>query len=157
MNQTVHSTETINRNNDIVFASEQERRQGKMLRQLHKTVDRILNGTAEIDEEFYDQLWDTICAFQNVTFKCKGNETYTYEVHDDELELKGLNKVFCRNALNYSADKALFLRQHQSHVDRPERLGTIGASYIYPLFEKLGICTETTSAEPVFIGCRATV
>ena len=90
-------------------------------------------------------------------FYSSGSEEYTYSVHDDEMELNGLNKVFCRNAVNYFAGKALFLRQHQSHVDRPERLGTIGAAYIYPLFERLGICSETTSAEPVFIGCRATV
>lgn len=157
MNQTVSTAENRYKTNEITFASEQERRQGKLLRQLQMTISRILDGSAQVDEEFYDLLWDTICAFQNVPFFCKGSESYTYVVHDDELELKGLNKVFCRNALNYSADKALFLRQHQSHVDRPERLGTIGASYIYPLFEKLGICTETTSAEPVFIGCRATV
>ena len=119
-------------------------------------MKEVIETIKKIGEEFYDLLWETICAFQNVPFYSKGSE-YTYSVHDDEMELNGLNKVFCRNAVNYFAGKALFLRQHQSHVDRPERLGTIGAAYIYPLFEKLGICSETTSPEPVFIGCRATV
>ena len=124
----------------------------RKLKRLQKDIGRIVDENEEIGEEFYDLLWETICAFQNVPFYSKGSE-YTYSVHDDEMELNGLNKVFCRNAVNYFAGKALFLRQHQSHVDRPERLGTIGAAYIYPLFEKLGICSETTSAEPVFIGC----
>ena len=129
----------------------------KKLGQFHLIVDKIISGAVSVDDSFYDLLWEALRAFQNVPFHKSGNEQYTYTVHDDELELNGLNKIFCRNAVNYYADKALYLRKHQSHVDRPERLGIIGASYIYPVFELLGICTETTSEEPVFIGCRATV
>ena len=142
---------------DFRYRTDSESLRSRKLKMLQKDIGRIIDENEEIGEEFYDLLWETICAFQNVPFYSSGSEEYTYSVHDDEMELNGLNKVFCRNAVNYFAGKALFLRQHQSHVDRPERLGTIGAAYIYPLFERLGICSETTSAEPVFIGCRATV
>ena len=146
-----NSIYTINNNIPV-----NENTRQKKLVQFHMTVDKIISGAISVDDGFYDLLWEAICVFQNVPFH-RGEEQYTYSVRDDEMELNGLNKVFCRNAVNYYADKALYLRRHRSHVDRPERLGTIGAAYIYPVFELLGICTETTSNEPVFIGCRATV
>ena len=148
----INSIYTINNNTPV-----NENTRQKKLVQFHVMVDKIISGAISIDDGFYDLLWEAICAFQNVPFQRSGEEQYTYSVRDDEMELNGLNKVFCRNAVNYYADKALYLRKHRSHVDRPERLGTIGAAYIYPVFELLGICTETTSDEPVFIGCRATV
>ena len=152
--------EMTNTNSIYTFSNNNpanETNRQKKLNQFHCAVENIISGKDPIDDSFYDLLWESICALQNIPFHKNDNEQYSYSIHDDEMELNGLNKIFCRNALNYFADKALFLRKHQSHVDRPERLGIIGAAYIYPVFEMLGICTETTSEEPIFIGCRATV
>ena len=71
---------------DFRYRTDSESLRSRKLKMLQKDIGRIIDENEEIGEEFYDLLWETICAFQNVPFYSSGSEEYTYSVHDDEME-----------------------------------------------------------------------
>ena len=55
-------------NKDFRYMTDSESIRSRKLKRLQKDIGRIVDENEEIGEEFYDLLWETICAFQNVPF-----------------------------------------------------------------------------------------
>ena len=52
-------------------------------------------------------------------------------------------KTITRNTVLLAYEKALELMETEGCVSGPKKLGVFGASYLYPVFLKLGICRKT--------------
>lgn len=92
------------------------------------------------DESNYTEdeimLWESLREFQNQPFTTSKGLSFTYEIHGNEMFVDRKEKSITRATVNKSYQKA---RELEGCVTGPKKLGTFGASYLYPVFIGLGI------------------
>lgn len=97
-----------------------------------------------------DTLWEAIAAFSGDTFQtAKGLEfSYTVRRNSDgsvgnEMFVDRKEKSITRSSVNKAFQKAAELGEGRfpAAVPGPKKLGVFGASYLYPVFLKLGVIT----------------
>jgi len=122
--------ELSEQNDDSRFLSEKRR----------EACERLKN------EPGMDNLWDAMLAFAGYPFKTSNGLVFTYEMkknrHGDpgnELLFSRKEKTITRSTVAKAYEKALELG---GEVSGPKKLGTFGASYIYPVFLRLGVIKE---------------
>lgn len=97
-------------------------------------VDRLAE---EMNEE---NLWSALVHFAGEPFKTAKGLEYTYDVRNYEIFFSRKEKSITRSTVNIAFKRALEL---DCVVTGPKKLGVFGASYIYPVFIKLGVIKET--------------
>ena len=88
-------------------------------------------------------LWDTLIAWQGQTFLTAKGLAYTYSIRErrdgvpgGEMFISRKEKSLTQSTVYMAFHKALEL---DGIVTGPKKLGTFGASYLYPVFIRLGI------------------
>lgn len=92
-------------------------------------------GMAQMD----DFLWDALLEFQKHPFHTAKGLEFTYEIRGYEMFVNRKEKSITRATVNMAFHKALELQRTQGKVSGPKKLGTFGASYLYPVFIHIGI------------------
>lgn len=98
------------------------------------------------DTDIVDALWQAIAAFENHPFvTAKGLEfSYSVKRHKgiprNELFVNRKEKSITRASVELALKKALEL---DGEVTGPKKLGVFGASYLHPVFKKLGVIKNT--------------
>ncbi len=90
----------------------------------------------EAGEVADDVLWDALVLFQNHPFHTAKNLEFTYTVKGNEIFVDRKEKSITKATVLMAFHKALELGPE---VTGPKKLGTFGASYLYPVFVQLGI------------------
>ena len=81
-------------------------------------------------------LWQLLQMFQGKTyFTAKGLE-FTYRIHGGEMFVDRKTKSITRSTVMIAYRRAL---EQNCFVSGPKKLGTFGASYLYPIFLWIGI------------------
>lgn len=93
----------------------------------------------EIPAELDDFLWNTLLEFQKCPFQTAKGLTFTYEIRGYEMFVDRKEKSITRATVNMAFHKALEIQRTQGKVTGPKKLGTFGASYLYPVFIRIGV------------------
>ena len=86
-------------------------------------------------EQTPDALWEAIVAFEGAVFYTAKGLEYSYTIRGNEMFVSRKEKSVTRASILVAYKKALEL----GCVTGPKRLGVFGASYLYPVFQRLGI------------------
>lgn len=86
-----------------------------------------------------DFLWDTLLRFQKHPFQTAKGLEFTYEIRGYEMFVDRKEKSITRATVNMAFHKALEIQRGQGTVSGPKKLGTFGASYLYPVFIHIGV------------------
>ena len=84
-------------------------------------------------------MWNAIVAFQGYPFKTSKGLSFTYKVKGGELFFTRKEKSITRSTVDIAFQKALELGEKATG---PKKLGVFGASYLYPVFVRLGVINK---------------
>lgn len=86
-----------------------------------------------------DLLWEVMRLWAgDAFFTAKGLE-FTYTIRGNEMFVSRKDKSLTRATVNLAFYKALLLQKEAGRVTGPKKLGTFGASYLYPIFIGIGV------------------
>lgn len=83
-----------------------------------------------------DEIWEKIIAMSGKTLYTFKNLPFEYTVKGNEIFISRKTKSITRATVGQAYQKAVELK---GEVPGPKKLGTFGASYLYPIFIELGI------------------
>ena len=86
-----------------------------------------------------EQLWELIQQKEGAVFHTSKGLPFTYRLKGNEMFVSRKDKSITRSTVNAAYRKAMELMQTEGTVSGPKKLGTFGASYIFPIFQQLGI------------------
>ena len=86
-----------------------------------------------------DVLWQELTQLQGEKFRTARGLEFTYEIRGNELFVDRKGKSITRSTVNLTYRKAMDLLRTGGVVDGPKKLGTFGASYLFPIFVQLGV------------------
>ena len=72
---------------------------------------------------------------------------YKYEIRGGEMFVSRKKKSITKATVVMAFSKTKHIQAEQGFVGGPKAIGTFGASYLYPVFLRLGICTATSAGE----------
>ena len=84
-------------------------------------------------------IWGELSRFQGETFRTARGLEFTYEIRGNELFVDRKDKSITRSTVDLTYRKAMDLLRAGEVVDGPKKLGTFGASYLFPIFLRLGV------------------
>jgi len=88
------------------------------------------------DEEQRKELWEMLEYLQGCVFYTAKGLNFTYEIKGGELFVNRKGKSITKSTVMMAFRRCLELK---GIVSGPKKLGTFGASYLYPVFVKLGV------------------
>lgn len=91
------------------------------------------------EEPTIDRLWDVMELFEDHSFYTMRNLEFTYIIRGNEMFVNRKEKSITKATAGIAFRKALELG---GIVSGPKKLGTFGASYLYPVFLYLGIILQ---------------
>lgn len=89
--------------------------------------------------ELSNMLWNVLMLNQGNIFHTVQGLDFTYSIKGYELFVDRKDKSITKSTVDKSFAKALELN---GIVAGPKKLGTFGASYLYPVFMKIGIVKQ---------------
>lgn len=94
----------------------------------------------EGDVSSLDQrLWDTMEAFQGVSFSTAKDLRFTYSIRGNEMFVSRKDKSITKATVLLAFHRAIDLQRNGRKITGPKMLGTFGASYLFPIFLQLGV------------------
>ena len=93
--------------------------------------------------------WDLVLSQAGKLFHTAKGLPFTYRQKTNkagerlsELVIDRKEKTITRNTVLLAYANALRIQETEGCVSGPKKLGCFGASYLYPIFLELGICTK---------------
>ena len=83
-------------------------------------------------------LWQQLQQLQSYTFHTTRGLEFTYHITGNELFIDRKEKSITRSTVNMAYKRALQLGK----VSGPKKLQVFGASYLYPIFLEMGVCSK---------------
>ena len=105
-------------------------------------VDKLATEVETETEHTKDLLWETIAAFEDYPFKTAKGLRYYYTVKGNELFISRKEKSVTRASVNMAFETAVRLQREGSEITGPKMLGCFGASYLYPIFIRIGVIRD---------------
>ena len=81
-------------------------------------------------------LWEALTELQGCEFHTAKGLSFTYNIKGGELFVNRKEKSITQSSAFMAFHKALEL---EGNVPGPKKLGTFGASYLYPVFVRIGV------------------
>lgn len=92
--------------------------------------------------EAEEYLWDAIVAYADYPFETEKGLSVKYTVKGGEIFFNRKEKSVTRASVVKAFYRARQLQHEKGFVNGPKELGTFGASYIYPVFLRIGVCAK---------------
>lgn len=92
---------------------------------------------SEAEEAF----WQEMASHQEETWHTARGLSFSYVIRGNEMFISRKDKSITRATAVMAWRRALELQETLGCVKGPKMLGTFGASYLYPIFLALGICS----------------
>ncbi len=105
-------------------------------------VDKLAAEIETATEQTKDLLWETMVAFEDYPFKTAKGLRYYYTVKGNEVFFTRKEKSVTRATVNIAFQTALNLQKDGIHITGPKMLGCFGASYLYPIFKRIGVISD---------------
>lgn len=107
------------------------------------TIRTLLgDGSMDADQKLAAMdrpVWEMIRLLQGKVFSTAKGLDYCFAVKGNEIFVNRKSKSITRSSVRRSLKSAIELRSEGKNVDGPKMLGTFGASYLYPVFEYIGL------------------
>ena len=87
-------------------------------------------------------LWDAIVAFAGYPFVTEKGLPLKYTVEGGEIFFNRKEKSVTRATVMRAFHRARVIQESEGCVSGPKKLGTFGASYLYPVFLRIGVCSK---------------
>ena len=114
--------------------------QGRLYRKRKCACERLVEHLDCADAEQY--LWEAIEAFAGYPFCTAKGLPVKYTVKGGELFFNRKEKSITRATVMEAFHKARELQTADGFVSGPKKLGTFGASYLYAVFLRIGVCCK---------------
>lgn len=100
-----------------------------------KEVEREEIWKKEAEQKF----WEVLTLFQNYPFYTAKGLKFTYYLKGNEMFVNRKDKSITRSTVSLAFDTAIRLQKSGKKITGPKKLGTFGASYLYPIFIRIGV------------------
>ena len=90
------------------------------------------------------ELWDLLKFLQGCVFLIMKGLKFTYEIRGGEMFVNRKSKSITQATVFMAYNRAVELMQETGSVTGPKHLGTFGASYLYPVFVRIGVIRKLT-------------
>lgn len=87
-------------------------------------------------------LWDAIMAYAGYRFLTEKGLPLKYTVEGGELFFNRKEKSVTKSSVILAFKQARRIQETEGCVSGPKKLGTFGASYLYPVFLRIGVCSK---------------
>lgn len=112
----------------------------KNYRNRKSVCERLCQNINLPDVEEY--LWSAIVAFADYPFKTETGLPMKYTVKGGEIFFNRKEKSVTRATVMRAFMKARQIQKAEGYVSGSKRLGMFGASYLYPIFLRIGVCLK---------------
>lgn len=112
----------------------------RVFRKRIRVCERLGQEIDSPDAEKY--LWDAIMAYADYPFLTEKGLSMKYTVKGGEIFFNRKEKSVTRASVMKAFYRARQLQHEKGYVSGPKELGTFGASYIYPVFLRIGVCSK---------------
>ena len=85
------------------------------------------------------QLWKTLLLLEDPPFQTAKGLSYYYRIRGNEIFFSRKEKSVTRASVSIALRKAMELQKSGVVIKGPKMLKSFGASYLYPIFIKIGI------------------
>lgn len=126
--KTVYNMEEASANAERI-KTYRERQQAR-----ERVIESFQEEMASIQREAV--LWDAIIKFAGYPFFTMKKLKFTYHVKGYEIFVTRKEKSITRSSVNMAFQKAIDLERN---VTGPKKLETFGASYLYAIFQRIGV------------------
>ena len=89
-----------------------------------------------------ENLRAAIEAFEGYPFSTEKGLSFKYSVKGGEIFFSRKEKSVTRATVLKAFSQARQIQKDEGCVSGPKKLGTFGASYLYPVFIRIGVCTK---------------
>lgn len=117
---------------------EREKRSG-IVRLLEEAWEKASKNGDWEGEKMGEMLWEALEAFQGEVFHTAKRLEFTYQIRGNEMFVSRKDKSITKATVMVAFHRALELQKSGEKVSGPKKLGTFGASYLYPVFMEIGI------------------
>lgn len=106
---------------------------------VHQLANVLNNDDMKHIEE---TLWNTLVCFEGYPFKTAKGLRYYYTVKGNEIFFSRKEKSVTRASVSIALETAIQLQKTGSSITGPKMLRCFGASYLYPVFIRLGVICD---------------
>lgn len=90
------------------------------------------------------ELWELLKFLQGCVFLTAKGLKFTYKIRGGEMFVNRKSKSITQATVFMAYNRAVELTKETGSVNDPEQLGTFGASYLYPVFVRIGVIRKLT-------------
>lgn len=116
--------------------------QGRLFRTRKAACEVLQKHMDTEDAEIY--LWRTVEAFANYPFATEKGLPLKYAVKGGEVFFNRKEKSVTKATVMRAFHQARQIQAEKGSISGPKELGTFGASYLYPVFLRIGVCTKNS-------------
>ena len=116
-----------------------ELKRKEKLCELKELVLREIRGERDSCAALEDALWDVLVMLEGREFETAKHLNYSYSIKGYEIFVSRKDKSITRSTVNLSLWNAMELQKAGLPVSGPKKLKTFGASYLYPIFQEIGV------------------
>lgn len=116
-----------------------EEKKAEVLRTLEKLIQKEIEEGGVPETVLEDALWDALLFLEGKNFVTAKHLKYSYSIKGYEIFVSRKDKSITRSTVNLSLWNAMELQKAGLPVSGPKKLKTFGASYLYPIFLKIGV------------------
>ena len=95
-------------------------------------------------EEQTAELWELLKVLQGCVFLTAKGLKFTYKIRGGEMFVSRKSKSITQATVTMAYWRAEELMKREGSVSGPKQLGTFGASYLYPVFVRIGVIVTQT-------------
>jgi hypothetical protein len=97
-------------------------------------------------ERIKETLWNTLVLFEGYPFKTAKGLRYYYTIRGNEIFFSRKEKSVTRASVSIAFETAMELQKTGTRITGPKMLRCFGASYLYPVFQRLGVIRDGEEA-----------
>lgn len=86
-----------------------------------------------------ESLWELLRQHEGEEFLTFKGLPFTYSIRGNELFVDRKDKSITLATIMLSYENAIKIIENGNTVSGPKKLGTFGASYIFPIFKRIGL------------------
>ncbi len=89
-----------------------------------------------------ETLWNALVKFEGYLFRTAKGLRYYYSIKGNEIFFSRKEKSVTKASVIIALETAIDLQKSGTHITGPKMLHCFGASYLYPIFRKLGVICD---------------
>lgn len=132
--------------NKTVYKMEEATLTAERLRKFRQRKAAVEKLCADMELKNVDKvseiLWETLLLFEGYPFITAKGLRYYYTIKGNEVFFTRKEKSVTRATANMAFQTALKLQENGIQITGPKMLGCFGASYLYPIFKRIGVISD---------------